>query len=242
MWSDMDPRSKIFATLCLTSMALLVRMPLAALLLAALTTAALIAFGIDPKGPLKTLIRLAPAMLVVAVLQVLLVRSGRTVLSAFGIGIVTTGGLGAAAFMVVRVGIIAACGYILSSIGFADFLLAMKSMKVPYEIAFMAAMGAKFLPLLAEEMTDSLTSAELRGADIKRMGIIRRLRLYSEVLMPATFTALSRAEGISWALELRGFNPGAGRTYWRKLEMRMSDWMAFPLGIIAFAAFLLANY
>ena len=127
--------------------------------------------------------------------------------------------------MAVRVGIIAACGFILSSIGFADFLLAMKSMRVPYEIAFMAAMGAKFLPLLAEEMSDSLTSAELRGADIKRMGMIRRLRLYSEVLTPATFTALSRAEGISWALELRGFNPGARRTYWRRLEMRMSDWM-----------------
>lgn len=242
MWSDADPRSKMFAALCLTSMAVLVRQPVAALLLSALTALSLIAFGIGPKGPLNALRRLAPAILAVALLQILLVRSGRTVLSVLGIRMITTGGLNAAAFMAVRVGIIAACGFILSSIGFADFLLAMKSMRVPYEIAFMAAMGAKFLPLLAEEMSDSLTSAELRGADIKRMGMIRRLRLYSEVLTPATFTALSRAEGISWALELRGFNPGARRTYWRRLEMRMSDWMIIPLGILALSVFLLTNF
>ncbi|HOA15094.1 MAG TPA: energy-coupling factor transporter transmembrane component T [Bacillota bacterium] len=239
---EADPRSKLFAVFCLTTMALLIRQGESALLLAALTIAALALFGVRLSAPFRILRKLVPALLVVSVLQVLLVKAGRPLLLLGSIRLVTTGGLQAALFMAARVGIIASCGSILYSIGFSDFLLAMRSIRVPYELAFMSAMGAKFLPLLAEEMSDSLISAQLRGADLRRMGLVRRLRLYVDVLMPATVTAMSRAEGISWALELKGFNPGKPRTYWHKLEMGMSDWLVLPAGAIAFAAFLAINY
>ena len=242
MWVEADPRSKLFAAFCLTTMALLIRQPSSALLLIALTIAALAAFGVKLSAPFRMFWKLLPALLVISLLQILLVKSGRPLVMLGDVRLVTTGGLEAAMFMMARVSIIASCGSILYSIGFSDFLLAMRAMKVPYELAFMSAMGAKFLPLLAEEMSDSLISAQLRGANLGKMSIIRRLKLYVDVLMPATVTAMSRAEGISWALELKGFNPGKSRTYWRKLEMGMSDWMVIPAGVIAFAAFLAINY
>lgn len=242
MWADMDPRPKLFVALCLSTMALMLRHYDASILLVLLCLLAFYFFGVEAAKPAGLILKLAPVVFFVGVLQIALIKTGDVLWSSGSIRMVTTGGLKAALFMSVRVWTIASCSFIIASIGFSDFLLAMKAMRVPYELAFMSAMGAKFLPLLSEEMKDSLISAQLRGADLNKMGIFHRFRLYSHVLMPATVTALMRAEQISWALELKGFNPGSARTYWRRLEMGTSDWMAFPIAVVAFALFLVANY
>ncbi len=242
MWADMDPRSKMFIALCLSSMALILRHYESAVLLVLISLLAFYFFGVEASKPARLIIKLAPVLLFVGVLQVALIKTGDVLWYSGDIKLVTTGGLYAALFMTVRVWTIASCGFIIGTIGFSDFLLAMKALRVPYELSFMSAMGAKFLPLLSEEMRDSLISAQLRGANLAKMGIAGRFRLYSQVLMPATVTALMRAEQVSWALELKGFDPGSSRTYWRRLDMGTSDWMAFPAGIFALALFLLANY
>lgn len=242
MWADMDPRSKMFIALLISTMALILRHHEAAILLVLLSLLAFYFFGVEASKPARLVAKLAPALLSIGVLQVALMKGGEVLWQYGDIRLVTTGGLNAALFMAVRVWTIASCGFIIGSIGFSDFLLAMKAMRVPYELSFMAAMGAKFLPLLSEEMRDSLISAQLRGANLAKMGVIGRFRLYSQVLMPATVTALMRAEQVSWALELKGFNPGSSRTYWRRLDMGTSDWMAFPAGAVALALFLIANY
>ena len=242
MWADMDPRSKMFVALCLSTMALMLRHYQAAVLLVLLCLLAFYFFGVEAAKPARLITKLAPALFFVGVMQVVLIKSGDVLWYSGNIRMVTSGGLMAALFMTVRVWTIASCGFIIGSIGFSDFLLAMKAMHVPYELSFMSAMGAKFLPLLSEEMSDSLISAQLRGANIAKMGIVDRFRLYSQVLMPATVTALMRAEQVSWALELKGFDPGSSRTYWRSLDMGTSDWMAFPAGVVALALFLIANY
>lgn len=242
MWVDVDPRSKLFASFCLTTMAIIVKDNLAALLLLGFCLAALVAFQVKISAPARALRRLFPAICAVAILQLLLIRSGAPLLRLSGVTVFTDRGLNAAFHMAVRIGVIASCGTVLYSIGFSDFLLAMKAMRVPYELSFMAAIGAKFVPLLAEQMTDSLMSARLRGADISRMWPVARIKLYTRVLMPATVTALTRAETISWALELKGFDPGKPRTYWRRLEMDLTDWLVLPISAVATAAFLLLNY
>ena len=242
MWADIDPRPKLFAALCLSSMALIARQAGASILLLLLCITAFIAFGVDLQKPVKALVRLAPVLLTVAIIQILLIKSGEVLVSAGNIRIATTGGLSAALFMAVRVGVIASCGFIIGSIGFSDFLLAMKAIRVPYELSFISAMGAKLLPLLAEQMRDSLVSAQLRGANLAKMGLFERFRLYTDVLMPATVTSIMRAEQISWSLELKGFDPGKPRTYWRRLDMSTGDWLVFPVCLIALGAFLILNY
>lgn len=242
MWADIDPRPKLFAALCLSSMALMARQAGSSILLLLLSIMAFIAFGVDLHKPAKALVRLIPVLLTVALIQILLIKSGEVLVGAGSIRIVTTGGLRAAMFMAVRVGVIASCGFIIGSIGFSDFLLAMKAIRVPYELSFISAMGARFLPLLAEQMRDSLVSAQLRGANLTKMGLMARFRLYTDVLMPATVTSIMRAEQISWSLELKGFDPGKPRTYWRRLDMSTADWLAIPLCLIALGAFLILNY
>ncbi len=242
MWADIDPRPKLFAALCLSSMALMTRQAGSSILLLLLSIAAFIAFGVDLRRPAKALVRLSPVLMTVALIQILLIKSGDVLVSAGGIRIVTAGGLRAALFMAVRVGVIASCGFIIGSIGFSDFLLAMKAIRVPYELSFISAMGAKLLPLLAEQMKDSLVSAQLRGANLSKMGLMARFRLYTDVLMPATVTSIMRAEQISWSLELKGFDPGKPRTYWRRLDMSTGDWLVFPACLIAIGAFLILNY
>ncbi len=242
MWADMDPRSKMFIALCLSSMALILRHYQAAVLLVIFCLLAFYFFGVEASKPARLIARLAPALFFIGMLQISLIKTGEVLWYSGNIRMVTTGGILAAVSMAVRVWTIASCGFIIGSIGFSDFLLAMKAMHVPYELSFMSAMGAKFLPLLSEEMRDSLISAQLRGANLVKMGIADRFRLYSQVLMPATVTALMRAEQVSWALELKGFDPGSSRTYWRRLDMGTSDWMAFPIAVVALALFLVANY
>lgn len=223
-------------------MAIIVRDNLAALLLTGFCLAALAAFQVKISAPVRALGKLLPAICTVALIQLLLIRSGAPLLRLSGVTVFTDRGLNAAFHMAVRISVIASCGTVLYSIGFSDFLLAMKAMRVPYELSFMAAVGAKFVPLLAEQMSDSLMSARLRGANISRMWPVARIRLYTRVLMPATATALIRAETISWALELRGFSPGKPRTYWRRLEMDLTDWLVLPISAVATATFLLLNY
>jgi len=242
LWAEIDPRPKLFAALCLSSMALMARQTSSSIILLLLSVAAFIAFGVDLRKPAKALLRLAPILLTVACIQILLIKSGDVLWRVGGFRIVTAGGVSAALFMAVRVGVIASCGFIIGSIGFSDFILAMKAIRVPYELSFISAMGAKLLPLLAEQMRDSLVSAQLRGVNLAKMGLFARFRLYIDVLMPATVTSLMRAEQISWSLELKGFDPGKPRTYWRRLDMSTGDWLVLPVCLIALGAFLILNF
>jgi energy-coupling factor transport system permease protein len=223
-------------------MALMAKQAGSSALLILLSLIAFVAFGVDLRRPAKALVRLVPVLLTVALVQMLLIKSGNVLLQLGETRIVTIGGLNAAMFMAVRVGVIASCGFIIGSIGFSDFLLAMKAIRVPYELSFVSAMGAKLLPLLAGQMRDSLVSAQLRGANLAKMGLLERFRLYTDVLMPATVTSLMRAEQISWSLELKGFDPGKSRTYWRRLDMSTGDWLVFPTCLIALGAFLVLNF
>jgi energy-coupling factor transport system permease protein len=240
--ADVDPRSRLAVTMCLTTMAVIIRSVAGATMLLLAGIVALMLFGIGKDTILRVIKKLAPVIGIVALIQILLVKGGEPFLVLWNVRIVTSGGLLAAFFMIVRVIMIASCGFIISSIEFGSFLLGMKALRVPYEIAFMAAMGIKFVPSLGEEMRDSLISAQLRGADISKMGIVGRIRLYGAVLMPTTVAALMRAEQISWALELKGFNPGSKRSCWRKLSLKAKDWLVIGTSIGSLAIFFIINY
>jgi energy-coupling factor transport system permease protein len=93
----------------------------------------------------------------------------------------------------------------------------------------MVLLAIKFLPILMEEITDSVTAIQLSGADLRRIPLKKKISLYTYIFMPVVTVTLMRARQISIAMESRAFRAYPARTYYHQLVMKPIDWLAIFL-------------
>lgn len=104
-----------------------------------------------------------------------------------------------------------------------DYLLGLVQMKVPYEIAYMVMIGLHFFPLLREEALDVYYSIQLRGTELKKISLRKKLQVYMKICLPILSGAMERAKDTSISMEARAFRAFPKRTYMRKLKLKMKD-------------------
>lgn len=104
-----------------------------------------------------------------------------------------------------------------------DYLLGLIQMKIPYEIAYMVMIGIHFFPILKEEAMDVYYSIQLRGTEVKKAGIMKKLRIYMKISMPVLTGAMRRARDMSVSMETRRYRAMNKRTYLRKLKLAPRD-------------------
>lgn len=93
-----------------------------------------------------------------------------------------------------------------------DLLRTFVSLRMPYEIAFMAVTSLRFLPVIASEAGNVLTAQRLRGFDPRKgFSLIRVIRMGFQTLWPVLARALRRAAMLALSVESRGF----GRSHCR---------------------------
>lgn len=132
-------------------------------------------------------------------------------------------GLLLASMLSLRLLIIVLSGMLLLTGEPRDYLLGLVQMKVPYEIAFMVMVGLHFFPSLKEEALDVYHSIQLRGTEMKKTTLTRKLRTYLKICLPILAGALERARDTATAMEARCFRRHPQRTYMRRLHLRAKD-------------------
>jgi energy-coupling factor transport system permease protein len=100
------------------------------------------------------------------------------------------------------------------------------------------------VPLLAEELKDSLTALQLRGVIIEELKFKKRFSLYTYLLLPAIVSSLRHAKELAMSMEMRAFRAMSRRTSYFTLKINKSDVFLLITLILASAAlaFTVFNY
>ncbi len=122
-----------------------------------------------------------------------------------------------------------------------DYLLGLVQWKVPYEIAYMVLIGLHFFPILREEAMDVSYSIQLRGTELQKASLKKKLRTYLKISLPVLAGAMERAKDTSISMEARAFRAYPRRTYMRKLRLKTRDICLMVIFPIAAATFIFAG-
>ncbi|GAB1645666.1 energy-coupling factor transporter transmembrane component T family protein [Krasilnikovia sp. MM14-A1259] len=236
-----NPVAKLGAALLFSMMLVLTLDPLTPALALAVELAVVPLFGLRYPALARRAWPLALAGAGVLVTMVLFAadRAGTTLL-ALGPFDITTGVLGTALALVLRVFAVALPGVIVFATtdptDLADALV--QNAKAPPRFAIGALATFRMLPLLGAEWQMLTLARRARGVDAGR-NPVARLRLFAATTFALLVGAIRRGTRLAVAMDARGFDSGAPRTYARRQVFRGAD-AALLAGAAAVAGAILA--
>lgn len=239
--SRIDPRVKLFWVMLCTSGALIfVRLPwMAGLLLFCLLGT--FSFGADRKALRGRLARFLPLFLLILLVHIVFVRTGTPLLFIREYPIVTFDGLMRGATTLMRFFIILCSAAVMAGENTRRVLAAFSKMKVPYLFSFMLMIALRFLPTFSTSFSDALIALQLRGVELKRLSLVKKLRLYRDLLLPVVADAVVKSRVLAVVMEARGFGAMPRRTSYLEVRMTLRDWVLtgvlFVLGIVALGGY-----
>lgn len=218
---DLDPRTKMIMIICISAVAMITDKLLWVCVLLISVLILMLLMGVTVKQQAKQLSAVVGMAVFLFLLQALF------------------GNVYMGAVLTVRLLIIVMSAMILMTGHIRDYLLALIQCKVPYELAYMAMLAFHFFPILKEEAQDVYYSMQLRGTELQKIGLRKKLGTFRKMCVPILVGALERARDTSTAMELRGFRAYSRRTYMRKLKLKKRDILLMilvPILTVAFAA------
>lgn len=228
--NNYDPRVKIISVMILTAAIVFCNNLMAQGLITLLSFIFALYIKADIIGVFKKMKRFLILFFSLVFIQSIFRQGGNVYIEVFGINIITEDGIKMAIAYVFRVAVIILSGSIIATSSMRNTLQAMVQMKLPYIIGLMTSIGIRFLPILMEEIQNAYTAMELRGINVKKLSIKRRLELIGRLFVPIVYSALIRAKNLSESIEMRGFVIGGKRSSYYNLEMKLSDFLV--IGII----------
>ncbi len=115
-------------------------------------------------------------------------------------------------------------GYLLS-ISYYEYLMAFRSWRLPYELSFLMASVLQFLPILRREFQLVGEALTLRGIELGRLPLLKRLNAYQELVFPILARAVSSLKFRVISLEMRGFRLSNKRTALHEDHLKIIDYM-----------------
>ncbi len=114
---------------------------------------------------------------------------------------------------------------------------ALLALRVPFGIALMAATALRFVPLVGAEAWAVREARARRGRPVWARSPWAWMRLEVALLRPVVARALRRARALAESLETRGFHPTAPRAVREPLRMGAADVLGLTtVALVAFAA------
>jgi energy-coupling factor transport system permease protein len=192
----------------------------------------------------KSVKPLLPFLLITAVINLMLVRTGDVLWSWKALK-VTEDGLNISAFMIVRICLLimgtSILTYTTSPITLTDaierLLSPLKKLRFPvHELAMMMSIALRFIPTLIEETDKIISAQKARGAEIDSGSFINRAKNLISILVPLFISAFRRADELATAMECRCYHGGEGRTRLRQMKSAPRDYAALFVTIVFLAA------
>ena len=88
-----------------------------------------------------------------------------------------------------------------------------------HELAMVFSLMLRFIPTIADEASAILDAQTARGGAVTEGSFAHRVRAIGPVLVALLASSAHHAEGLSRALDARGYEGGSGRTHWHPLRM-----------------------
>lgn len=111
--------------------------------------------------------------------------------------------------------------------GVVLLLRPLRRLRMPVEeFGLMTLVSLRFVPVLVQEAEQLIKAQISRGADFTTGSLATRVRRLGTLLVPLVQGALRRAEGLSSALEARGYGVTGEATLLHEGPFRLLDWVA----------------
>lgn len=219
----LDPRTKFVMVICISTLAIVYSTPF--LLLGVLfgLFVILLALKVDLSQVYRRSKKMIPLLLMLLVIQSIFSPAGKIIYQMYNVPLLTTGGIIKGLTVVLRMIIILSSAMILTRVNSYDLMLGLVQWKVPYEIAFMVFIAARFLPLFTEEARDVFTAIQMRGVNFKDISLKEKINVLTSLLIPIVFGTVLKAQKLAIAMESRGARAYSQRSYMRKLVMNTLD-------------------
>ncbi len=178
----------------------------------------------------------------IAIIQSIFSPQGTVLFSVGEFSILTIGGLEKGVRFFLRILAIIIPATIMGSSSTREIIQALVQWKISYEIAFMVSLAIRFLPLLGEEVKDTFIAIQLRGIELDKIPLGKRIKIYSYLLMPILSGVILKAREISTAMETRAFRAYPTRTSYINLKLRRIDYMVMFLSVLFVFFIISMNY
>lgn len=229
----LDPRT-VIAVVMVNSLAVVFARRLAPVFFSALLILGFNLFlGTDLGGVFRKCRRLWQVVIFAAVMQSIFIRQGTPLIRIGGIDLMTSYGVERGILILLRLFSIICGAAAISNYSQGELVEALVRIGLSGEFAYMVIIGIKFLPVLMDEMQDSLTAIQLRGIELERLGLGQKMRLYGYLLFPVVSGTVIRARELSDSMEMRGFRACPRRTSMLTLKAGAADYGTAALFIAA---------
>lgn len=235
---NVDPRTKLVIVLCLSTLAIFVKdiLFLSGILL--ITVIISLIFKINMLQIFEKIKRLLYVLLAIAIVQSVFSTEGQTLIGIGKLSILTTVGLQKGLEFIIRIMIIILSATIITTSNSREIVQGLVQWKLPYEIAFMVSIGIRFLPILIEEIKDSLVAIQLRGVEIEKIPFKKRFYVYSYLFTPILVSTIIKAQKLSISIEMRGFRAYETRTSYIILKMSYVDYLIIFSSLLCSSIFM----
>lgn len=225
-----DPRTRLILVMCLSSLALICNQ--INYLLPILIITSIITY-FESKGNsvigrkrFKSLLFLC---IMIAIIQSLFHPSGQTIIEVHSFPFITTGGINQGVLFLLRMLIIIISAIIVAIEDRRYVIQGLIQFKLPYELAFMTVTAIHFIPMFQEEIRNSLTAIQLRGLDLKKISIRKRIKVYTYILIPVSAGMMIKAKEMALAMEMRCFRAKEKRSSYIILKFSVMDYSAITI-------------
>ncbi|MDR1288315.1 MAG: energy-coupling factor transporter transmembrane protein EcfT [Treponema sp.] len=124
----------------------------------------------------------------------------------------------------------------------SEFASALNGVKVHYKAAYAVALTLRYFPDIQRTYNDISMAQQARGLDMsKKAKLSRRFRNALLIIIPLILSTVDRIEGISNAMDLRGFGKKKTRTWYSRGAFSLIDWAAIAISAAIFAASILIS-
>ena len=237
--NDIDPRTKLIQVLILSTLALIYNK---LFLLSLILFVAIVIALINKINLISILIRLKKLIkmiILIALVQSLLTKTGNTIFKIGSFTLLTDYGLVKSLEFILRLGIIIVSAAIITTSSSREIIQGLILWHCPYEIAFMVSVAIRFLPIFKEEMTDMITAIQLRGIDLHKIKLNKKIQVYKYILTPITINSVIKAKELAAAMEMRGFRAYPQRSSYMILKMKVYDYIIIGLSLAAAFLFII---
>lgn len=190
----------------------------------------------------KRIRHLLSLIVFIAIVQSLTTRTGQALVVIGKAQLITVGGLLQGAEFVLRMSIIILAGLIAATSDNREMVDGMIKLKLPYEFAFMVSVALRFIPLFREEFSNRMNAIAMRGIEVKKLDLVRKLKVYTYMLSPTITSTVIKSRDLAVSMEARGFRAYKSRTMLRQMKMRTLDWCMIIFVLCFSAVFLYFNY
>ena len=106
----------------------------------------------------------------------------------------------------------------------------LQRLRVPVnELVLVFVIAIKFVPIFIEEIERLARAQTARGVPFDEGGAVTRARRIGRLLVPIFISGFARADTLTTAMNTRSYRGGRGRTKFRLMEAKPSDWAVLVL-------------